>query len=201
MEKQNKHLNIDLEFLEGKGTPRDKARHDESRSPLFHGRKYNWKNIFLVGGLILFFVWVIVSNDGATRTNTDNYEPPIVNQPSSDNDAMVFGEYRCSKYHYSQAAAINPDKIKQQLLIAAQNELRHRGSELDRLKSEINNTHVNDYSSQYEIDQYNEMVDEYNSKLASYNRDVGNSDSEIDVFNAQVERHNNYLMTNCTKVK
>ena len=70
---------------------------------------------------------------------------------------------------------------------------------LENLKNEIDNSYVNDYSSQWEIDDYNEKVDRYNSLLPAYKRDLADLDTRIDDYNAQIQEHNNYLVANCTK--
>ncbi len=73
-----------------------------------------------------------------------------------------------------------------------------RASELERLERELKYSYVTEYSSQYEIDDYNANVNTYNSKLTAYQRDATALESRIDRFNAQVAAHNNYLTQNCT---
>jgi len=79
--------------------------------------------------------------------------------------------------------------------------LKYKEKELDRLENEIDNSYVNEYSSQWKINQYNATVNEYNSKLATYKRDVAVLNSRIDKYNTQIEAHNNYLRNNCTPNK
>jgi peptidoglycan hydrolase CwlO-like protein len=76
--------------------------------------------------------------------------------------------------------------------------MENRANELERLQGEIENSYVSEYSSQWEIDDYNDTVNTYNAKLTSYKRDVAALDTRIDRFNTQVAAHNNYLMQNCT---
>lgn len=163
-------------------------------------QKHNWKNILIVGGVILFFIWIIFSDDNSSTStnNPSSYNTPSVRQISSNNnDTYIIGEYRCSRYNYDKAVELAPAETEQQLNIA-RNALEYKSNELNRLKSEIDNSHVSKYSSQYEINQYNETVNEYNSKLTSYKRDAENFNSRIDRYNAQVEIYNNYLKNNCT---
>ncbi len=196
MAKDNKHLDINLDFLDEEDTSKKKVSgHKPKIANQESGvKKYNWKTILIIVGVVLFFGWAIFSEDSSTNnTNTQGY----TTTDKSSNDFVVIGEYACSRYHYDKAVALNPDESESQIT-SAQNSLEYRANEIDRLQNEIENSYVNEYSSQYAIDQYNEMVNEYNSKLASYNRDATNLDSRIDRYNEQIAKHNNYLTSNCT---
>lgn len=196
MAKDNKHLDINLDFLDEEDTSKKKVSgHKPKIANQESGvKKYNWKTILIIVGVVLFFGWAIFSEDSSTNnTNTQSY----TTTDKSSNDFVVIGEYTCSRYHYDKAVALNPDESESQIT-SAQNSLEYRANEIDRLQNEIENSYVNEYSSQYAIDQYNEMVNEYNSKLASYNRDATNLDSRIDRYNEQIAKHNNYLTSNCT---
>jgi peptidoglycan hydrolase CwlO-like protein len=196
MAKDNKHLDINLDFLDEEDTSKKKVSGHKPKIANQESRvkKYNWKTILIIVGVVLFFGWAIFSEDNSTNnTNTQSY----TTTEKSNNDSVVIGEYICSRYHYDKAVALNPDESESQIT-SAQNSLEYRANEIDRLQNEIENSYVNEYSSQYAIDQYNEMVNEYNSKLASYNRDAANLDSRIDRYNEQIAKHNNYLTSNCT---
>jgi peptidoglycan hydrolase CwlO-like protein len=196
MAQDKEHLDINLDFLDKDTVPKKNASVRKSNASSKEGgaQKYNWKKILIIGGVILFFGWVIFSEDSSTNnTNTGNYTPPA----NINDDSVVVGEYTCSRHHYNQAVALNPDESESQIT-SAQNSLEYRANELERLQNEIEGSYVGEYSSQWEIDQYNETVDEYNSKLPSYKRDAANLDSRIDRYNAQIATHNNYLMNNCT---
>lgn len=205
MKEPNNHIDIDLEFLDKK-EPLRMAPNNDSQTDLSHnapasvstGPKYNWKNILIIGGVVLFFSWVIFSEDESGSTNANNNSSSAT-QASQDNNIIV-GDYSCSSYHYNQAEALNPDDSEQQINFA-RSDLENKGRQLDRLKSEIDSSYVSEYSSQYTIDQYNETVDEYNAKLVSYKREADNFSSRVDKYNLQIEKHNNYLESNCTKIR
>ena len=206
MKEPKDHLNIDLEFLDKKESVRVAPKPESnagqtSSTPKVPstGTKYNWKNILIIGGIVLFFGWVIFSDDSGSSSTTNTYTPPVSGQTTNGSgDNVRLGEYSCSRYHYNQAVALDPDETEQQIE-SATNAFEYRTNSLERLKDEIDSSYVNDYSSQWEIDEYNEMVDEYNSLLPAYKRDLANLDSRIDRYNAQIQKHNNYLVTNCTK--
>lgn len=209
--KEKDHLNIDLEFLDKKDAPKAKPAPNVEHSgaanqantpatPVSSGYKYNWKNILIIGGIVLFVGWLIFSDDGSSSSSTTNtYTPPAqTSNYNTNDDSVMVGEYSCSRYHYNQAVALDPDETEQQI-DSARSALEYRTNRLETLKNEIDNSYVNDYSAQWEIDEYNEKVDEYNSLLPAYKRDLASLDSRIDTYNAQIQRHNNYLVANCTK--
>lgn len=206
MKKPDDHLNIDLDFLDKKEPVRVAKKTDngsEEASNSSHvspsGRRWNWKNILIISGVVLFFGWIIFSDDGSSSGSTNTYTSPTqTSNYNSNDDSVMVGEYSCSRYHYNQALALDPDETEQQIE-SAQSALEYRTRRLESLKNEIDNSYVNEYSSQWEIDDYNEKVDEYNSLLPAYKRDLANLDSRIDTYNAQIQKHNNYLVANCTK--
>jgi len=216
MKNDKEHLNIDLDFLKKKDAPHvatpkappinSTASHTpphpvrSTTTPVSTGYKYNWKNILIIGGIVLFFGWAIFSDDGSSSSSTTNtYNPPANGQSSGGGeDNIRLGEYSCSRYHYNQAVALDPNETEQQIE-SASSAFEYRTNALERLKDEIDNSYINDYSDQWEIDDYNAKVDEYNSKLPAYKRDLANLDSRIDIYNSQIQKHNNYLVANCTK--
>ena len=213
MKKSKDHLNFDLEFLDKKEPVRAKPTQPKSDdgqtstgpTPISSGYQYNWKGILIVGGIVLFIGWAIFSDDSGSSSSTTNtytpptniYTPPASGQTSNSDDSVIIGDYSCSRYHYNQAVALNPDESEAQMT-AAQNALMYRGNALERLQNEMATSDVSENSSQWELDQYNEMVDDYNSKLPAYNLDVASLDSRIDRYNTQIEAHNNYLRNNCS---
>lgn len=203
MKNDKGHLDIDLEFLDkkesAKATPKQSHadQGDPTPTPVSTGYKYNWKNIMIIGGIVLFIGWAMFGSDeGSSSNSTNTYTPPSNYNTSNDN--VMVGEYNCPRSHYNQAVALDPDETEQEIE-SAQSALEYRTNRLENLQSEIDNSHVNDYSAQWEIDEYNEKVDEYNSLLPAYKRDLASVDSRIDTYNAQIQRHNNYLIANCTK--
>ncbi|MDD3101926.1 MAG: hypothetical protein PHE59_02170 [Patescibacteria group bacterium] len=214
MENDKKHLDIDLEFLDKneptrvtppklespKGSEPNWRYYDKDKANANSGsgKKYKWKNILIIGGVVIFFGWVIFSNSNSKNdTNTGSYTPPSVNQVSSNSNTVVIGEYRCLSYNYDRAVALTPSESEQQI-DTARNDLEYKSNELDRLKNKIDSSYVDEYSSQYEINQYNETVNDYNIKLTSYKRDEANFNSRVERYNTQIEAHNNYLRNNCT---
>jgi peptidoglycan hydrolase CwlO-like protein len=197
MSEKDKKLDFDLGFLDEE-SPKPKQPIRKESPEATSSIKWNWKTISIIAGVIIVIVWIASSEDSTTSTST--YTPPSTNQVrnvSADEDSVIYGEYRCSRYHYDKAVALSPSETEQTLK-SAQSSMDLRASELDRLERELKYSYVTEYSSQYEIDDYNAKVNTYNSKLTSYKRDVTALDSRIDRFNTQVAAHNNYLIQNCT---
>lgn len=201
MSEKDKKLDFDLGFLDEESPkPKQPIRKDHAKAPeAASSTKWNWKTISIVAGVIIVIIWIAASEDnGSTPTST--YTPPSTNQVrnvSAGDDSVEYGEYRCSRYHYDKAVALSPSETEQTLK-SAQLSMDIRANELERLQREIENSYVNEYSSQWEIDDYNDKVNTYNYKLTSYKRDATALDSRIDRFNTQVATHNNYLTQNCT---
>ncbi len=86
MTQDKKHLNFDLEFLdknnssETKPVNNQKPKRVGNRNIILTAIKYNWKKILIVVGIILFFGWVIFSEDSS---NTSNYTSPTTGKTSS----------------------------------------------------------------------------------------------------------------------
>jgi len=200
MSEKDKKLDFDLGFLDEESPkPKQPIRKDSLKSETTSSKKWSWKTILIVAGVIMVIIWIGASEDNSS-TPTSTYTPPStsqVNNVSAGDDSVEYGEYRCSRYHYDKAVALSPSE-SEQTLKSAQLSMEIRANELDRLQREIENSYVNEYSSQWEIDDYNDKVNTYNSKLTAYKRDATALDSRIDRFNAQIAAHNNYLMQNCT---
>jgi hypothetical protein len=157
-----------------------------------NGYKYKWVVILIIWYAIFFFIGQ--ENSASSGTNSSY----TTKTQDTSEDTVRNGQYRCSSYHSNQADLLNPDESEEHMTLA-QNLLEQRSNEMDRIKNEIDNSYVNESSSQYEIDNYNEKIDTYNAKLASYKRDANNMSARIDNYNEQIQIHNNYLITNCTK--
>jgi hypothetical protein len=82
---------------------------------------------------------------------------------------------------------------------AEQAAMERRSSELSILRTRIESSSVNSYSSQMAINQYNGLVDQYNSLLTSYQADSAGLKMKINQFNAQVSSYNSYLTSNCSR--
>lgn len=201
MSDKDKKLNFDLGFLDEESLkskqPINKTRPkpESKRESLI---KWNWKTISTIVGVIVLIIWLASSEDSSKPTSA--YTPPSTNQVggvSDDNDFVEYGEYRCSLYHYNKAVEMDPSE-SEPALKSAQLSLELRANEIERLGNELKYNNVTEYSSQWEIDNYNTDVNTYNSKLAAYQRDATALDPRIDRFNTQVEAHNRYLIQNCT---
>ena len=210
MKEPKDHLNIDLEFLDKKEpirvapkaeTPKGKEPnwryYDPDKANASSGKKYNWKNILIIGGVILFFGWIIFSDDSSNSSSTNTYTPQAQTSNYNSNDNVIRGDYSCSSYEASRADALDPSESEATITIA-QNSIEQRSRRLENLKDEIDSSYVSEYSSQWEIDDYNQKVDEYNGLLPGFKRDAESLSSRIDRYNAQVEARNNYLRQNCT---
>lgn len=207
MKDKKDHLNIDLEFLDKKEASRESMpATDESSpsaprsaAPVSTGYKHNWRNIAIIGGIVLVIIWAIASSDDSSTNSTSSgsYVPSTQTSNYNNNDTVIRGDYSCSSYEASRADALDPSESEATLTIA-QNSIEQRSRRLENLKDEIDSSYVSEYSSQWEIDDYNQKVDEYNSLLPGFKRDAESLSSRIDRYNAQVEARNNYLRQNCT---
>jgi peptidoglycan hydrolase CwlO-like protein len=200
MTKKNKHIDVDLDFLDAENTSKKSVSSHNPKITNKKGsvKKYNWKTILIFVGITIVIIWIGVSEDSSSPTST--YTSPSTSQIkniSVDDESIEYGEYRCSQYHYDKAVALSPSE-SEQALENAQLSMETRANEIERLQREIESSYGNEYSSQWEIDDYNDTVETYNAKLTSYQRDATALDSRIDKFNMQVEAHNNYLVQNCS---
>lgn len=194
----------------------DKNKTEQTVQPDF---KINWSTVFTVL-FILFFIGAGIYSSNSNDSNTvapvsspdtnaissnsgnnslDRLKAPALNNSDAlQEDDVIVGEYSCSASHSRGAEALIADETLQQI-DDANNEIIIRGNKLDRLKDELDNTSVDDYSAQWEIDEYNEKVDDYNSQLPVYNRDLESASARTEEFNSQVQAYNDYLENNCTK--
>jgi hypothetical protein len=206
MKEQKNHLDIDLEFLDKKESTQHTAKRENDGgqtlgTPKKHqtGTQYNWKNILIIGGIVLFFIWIVSSESESTPSTNNSYIPSTsTNSPNTNGDNIVIGEYSCSRYHYDKATALSPDDTEQQIDDAS-SAFEYRTNSLENLSDKIDNADIDDYSSQYEVDEYNDDVSRYNSLLSNYKNDSDLLDRRIERYNAQVDIYNNYLSSNCTK--
>ena len=110
MKDDKKHLNIDLDFLDkkdGKDAPKTKPAKETNASSDDHTTppptpevetvtseyKYNWKNILIIGGIVVFFGWAIFSGSNSNTNST--YTPPVVTNntvtvPPTTTDTPIF---------------------------------------------------------------------------------------------------------------
>jgi len=211
MAQDKKHLNFDLEFLDKKESvkgEKNKPRLDKPNKSnvIFNAFKHNWKKILIVGGVGLFFVWLVSSDDGSSKTNTGsiNYNPPAINQTinyaNSEDNTVIVGQYRCLIHHANKADELNPSNLVGQQIDSEQQRLDNLTTQIQNLADEIQWTYIDEYS-QYSVNKYNDLVDNYNTMLEMYQRDADALDIKINQYNIKVDKYNNYLETNCTKIK
>ena len=199
MEDKDK-VNFDLDFLDknAKEKPKDKPNsskepdwvsYDEKNKPDNDYEKGPSKSWMWVLGVIGFFILIGIFSGDSSSTSTSSSTP----------DGLVrVGQYMCSQYNANQADLLKPSDSETSIQLASSS-LDQRDAELTRMRNEIDSSYVSEYSSQYEINQYNTQVDDYNSKLAKYKSDINSYNTRMDNYNGQVDKYNNYLKTHCTK--
>lgn len=145
--KDKKHLDFDLDFLESVETVApDPAIKKKSEGSLVENKtthhpehkqnkpkSNNCLTIVIVVAVIIFFIWILSDDSGTSSTSA----------PSS-----------CDTVKLSSLKP--PDSEKTQL---------------DTLESAINSTVVNQYS-QFSVDQYNAKINQYNALRDSYNAKI-----------------------------
>ena len=197
MQNDKEQLNVDLSFL-------DEAKSRETVTAAKSGYKVNWRNITIIGGIILAgIIWVNVDNQypaprSAGTAPTALAPAPAYQAPSADSAGSVKnGHFSCSRYDSDQADRLSP--VGDTELTMQQQTLQRRSKALDELKTQINLSTVSQGSNQSAVKNYNAMVDQYNTQLTAFKSDVAAYHARVDQFNAQVEVHNNYLLTHCTR--
>ena len=193
MQNDKEHLNVDLGFL-------DEAKPRETETPAKSGYKVNWRNIAIIGGLIVaVIIWAISGNMSSAPSGssqapiapTPAYQPPATNTGGTVRN----GQFWCSSYDSDQADRLSPGN--EAALKYQQQELEQRSNALDSLKTQISLSAVNQYSEQSAIDIYNALVNQYNAQLTSFKADAAAYQANVDQFNAHVQAHNNYLIAHC----
>lgn len=223
--KDNKHIDIDLDFLSDKPKSNqvntsqvnesrandneskhintnleflnEESKNNKSAPVENQGKKYNWIKIFWVTVGIIFVISLFSSDSGSTSYSSPS---PSSNTYSNTNttgqdDLVATGEFMCSQYHNTKATQLEPTNESQ--LELERSALARRSDALDSMRYEIENSTVTEYSYQWEIDDYNQSIEDYERLIEQYNSDSNRFDSKIDNYNSAVEVYNNYLTTNC----
>ncbi len=201
MQNDKEHLNVDLGFLE-------EAKPREVQTQTASTYKANWRNIAIIGGIVVvLFIWIASSdNSTSNRSAPATYTPPATSQarapaynpPATGSATTVSnGDFRCSSYDSNQADRMAPTNEFQ--ITQEEDELKRRSDTLDTLKFQIDTSGVTQYSEQYAIDNYNSMVQRYNAQLTSFRTDYASHQTRIDIYNQQVQARNDYLQTHCRR--
>jgi hypothetical protein len=201
MQKDNQHLNFDLDFLDNVEVTNAKT-HAASRY------KVNWRNITIIAGLIIaFFIWFETNDKPSSQqpASSSSISSPTYGRQESpyppseiDNTATVDnGQFYCSQPDLPQAKLLSPSNTAQ--LEQEEQELERRNHALDSLRLQIEASGVTPYSDQTDIDRYNAMVAQYNAKLVAVRAAYSSHQTNKDVYNQQVEDYNNFLLTHCRK--
>jgi hypothetical protein len=207
MKEPKDHLNIDLDFLDKKEPVRvapPKPEPPKGSEPNWRyydpnkakansgsGKKYNWKNILIIGGIVLFFGWVIFSGSGSsTSTSTSD---------TSGNNVLSEGgqTFSCSDYNYNRAVQLKPSSATGAQLASESNSLDNRIAANKAEKTRIDAMYV-DQSDLAAIDSYNASVDSYNSERAALISETSDWDAKNKAFNSQIDTYNNFLDANCS---
>jgi hypothetical protein len=191
---ENNHINTNLDFLNEESNNKN-AIPAENR-----GKKYNWIKIFWITVAILFFIGWISSDSGSTSysppsSSSNTYSNTGTTNSTGQDDLVITGEFMCSQYHNSKATQLEPTNESQ--LELERSALSRRSASIDSMLYEIENSTVTEYSSQWEIDEYNQSLEDYDSMIEQYNLDSNRFDAKVDNYNRAVEIYNNYLTTNC----
>lgn len=199
------HLNIDLDFLDKKEAPKTAASgasgpntsQSKPARPVTTGYKYNWKNILIIGGVVLFFGWAIFSDSSGSSSSSGSSYTPTTNTTDSNNILTDSGEtFRCSDSNYDRAMQLKPSTSLGAQLASESDTLDAQIAASKREKAAIEAMYV-DENDQYAVDSYNERVDSYNVERQRLIT-AGNSwDQRHTAFSNQIDTYNNYLDTNC----
>lgn len=199
--KKGKHLDIDLDFLDEEASKVKAKSSDGSTQEKTTKVKVKWKNIAIIGGIILFSVWLgwLGSLESGTSSSTNYSNTSSTTSYNSQSDDVTVGQYRCSSYSSSQADKLKPSYTESEI-DAEGTALEQRAGAIEQSANKIDTMYV-DETSQYAIDSYNSLVSSHNTEIDSFKKDYAAYEAKLDRFNAQVDAYNNYLETNCHKVR
>lgn len=197
MKESKDHLNIDLEFLDKKESVRVASKPDEQAPDMPKSssvnRKYNWKNILIIGGVVLFFGWAIFS--GASDSSSNSYTP-------TSSGTQLFSEgdrtFSCTNSNYDRAIQLRPNASTNTQLATELDSLNTRIEANEADEAELDGMHV-DEGDQYALDDYNSRVDDYNAKREILLSDLTDWKQRHDAFSNQIDVYNNFLDSNCTQ--
>lgn len=183
----NKHLQVDLEFLDKDEPVHAKAPETTSRPPS-NPTKYNWKGILIAVGVVII-IGAISDSGSSTKSSSSS---------NSQTDSVSVGNYHCSSYNKSQADALNPTDVESRQLDAETQNLKDRAAAIKVSSDQIDSMTV-DNTDQDSLDYYNQQVNIHNAKLDTYKTDAASHEAKIANYNTRVEKYNNYLDAHCTR--
>lgn len=201
MKDQKEHININLEFLDKKEpvrvAPKPESNAGQTSSTpkaSSTNTKYNWKNILIIGGIVLFFGWAIFSGSDSSSTSGSTYTPT-----SDSNNLLSDGgqTFRCSDSNYDRAMALKPSTSLGAQLATESDTLNRQIAANKAEKTDLDSTYV-DENDQYEVDNYNYRVDSYNSKRQRLMNAANSWDQRSKAFDVSIDTYNNFLDANCT---
>ena len=213
MKESKDHLDIDLEFLDKKEPLRvapKKPEPPKANEPnwRYHdpkntntnksynsGKQYNWKNILIIGGIVVFFGWAIFSGSSdSTSTSNSSYTPT-----TNSNNLLTEGgnTFRCSDSNYNRAVQLKPSSATGAQLSSESDSLDARIAANKAEKAALDAMYV-DNTDQYALDSYNSRVDSYNSKREVLLSEIKDWDARHTAFDSQIDTYNNFLDANCT---
>jgi len=161
------------------------------------------KLFWVIIAIVILVSFFSQDNDKKKTNYSRNNNAPAQRSVSptalpSDKYVSTYGKFRCSSYQHNMAQTLLPRLNEKQDIEELQNFIKSEGNELDQLNTQIEITHVNNYS-QSSVDYHNMLVNDYNSKLETYKINAINLQRKIDSYSAKIADYNNYLMANCKK--
>jgi hypothetical protein len=184
MRSDKEHLDVDLGFL-------DEAKPREAQAPAASRYRVNWRNISVIGGVIITGLVLI----GLSDKTSSGHPPPTSYAPSTT--TVSNGQFSCSRYDSNQADVMAPKNGSE--LDQEEEELKRRRDTLNSLKTRIDMSGVTQHSSQSSIDRYNSMIDQYNVQLTSFKTDSASHQTRIETYNQKVGARNSYLLSHCRR--
>ncbi|MBP9781068.1 hypothetical protein KBC89_00240 [Candidatus Woesebacteria bacterium] len=210
MKNDKKHLNINLDFLdENDATYTTKpiasstkgsapsATASQARPmyiPVSTGYKYNWKNILIIGSIILFIGWLIFSDGSDSSSSSNSYAP---SELGSNNLTTEEGkQFKCSDSDYDKATRLSPISFEGAMLT---NESNMLDKQIAANKAEgyaLEKMYVNEYDENA-VDNYNNRVAQYNTERQRLIDAISSWEQRNDAYNRSIDVYNNFLETNC----
>jgi len=183
-----------------------------------------WRNplfIFILASVLSSLAAVLLSSTTSDSSDTSDYseyesltsdyseyEPPTnedisiaigrIPEAVNTEDLVVTGEYLCSQYHADKSTELEKDYS---FLPVRKEILSQQEAEIDQLWDGIQYSATDEYSPQWEIDNYNEKVNIYNDKRVRWERDIELFNSQAEAASSQIRKYNNYLIEHCTPNK